>query len=191
MGFNAGQATPTLAVLALIVLLLARRTYRLSKGVPYSPAGLFAYGGFSAALFVAFGAGTLYVAYGTWGPTALALIAPYAAVVAGAALLARPRVERLVRFETREPGVVFYRLPVVIPVLSLVLFVVRVSVEVLLLGLQALTSFALPTTLAPGALAVLIGADLVYGSSVGLLVGRGLAIRRAHRTYTASAQPLS
>ena len=184
------QTAPAVLLLAIIVLVLARRTYRLSRGVAYSPANLFGYGGFSSFLFVLLGATTVYVAVGTWGPWALALVAPYAGVVAVAALAAKPRVERLVRFETRADGALYYRLPVIIPALSLALFVVRITVEVLLLGLPVLTSFALPTSLAPAALAVLIGADLLYGASVGLLVGRGLAVRSAHEAFVAKPQPL-
>jgi hypothetical protein len=184
------QAAPAIAVLGIIVLALARRTYRLSTGVPYSPLGLFGYGGFSSILFVLFGASTLYVAVGTWGPVGLALVAPYAGVVALAAFVAKPRVERRVHFETREGGALYYRLPVVIPVLSLVLFGVRIAVEVVLLGLQVLVSFTVPSTLAPTALAILIGADLLYGSSVGLLIGRGLGVRGAHASYVGQPHPL-
>ena len=186
----ASQAAPAILVLALIVLLLARRTYRLTTGVLYSPSRLFSYGGFSAFLFVLFGTTTIYVAVGTWGPVAYGLVAAYAGVVVAAAVIARPRVERLVRFETRADGQLYYMLPIIIPALTLALFVVRVTAEVLLLGFQVLVSFTLPTSLPPPELGLLIAVDLVYGSSIGMLVGRGLGVLRAHAAYAARSTPL-
>jgi hypothetical protein len=169
-----------LVFLALIVLAMARRTVVLARGAPYSTARLFGYGGFSMVFFAAFAASTLYVAWGTWGPVALGLLAPYAGVVAGAALVAEPHVRQRVVFETRTSGLVYYRLPLLVPLLSMVLFVVRVGVELWMFGLTALTSFSIPTSLSPAALAILIGFDLLYGVSIGLLIGRGLGVRRAY-----------
>ncbi len=171
--------TSALVVLAIIVLIMVRRTVALAQGAQYGPTRIFAYGGFSMFLFAFFAATTIYVAWGTWGPIGLALLAPYAAIVVGAALVAEPIVRRRVKFETRAGGAVYYRLPLIIPVLTLVLFVVRVAVEIWMFGLAAFASFAIPTSLSVGSLAILIAFDLVYGVSIGLLVGRGLGVRRA------------
>jgi hypothetical protein len=186
-----GPETTGLIILAIIVLLLVRRTYRLSQGTPYSTTRVFGYGAFSTLVFVVFGASTIYVAVGTWGWTALALIAPYALVVLGAAWVARPRVQALVKFERRSDGQLYYRLPIVIPVVTLVLFVVRASVEVLLFGLNALVTFTLPTSVSVGTLVILIAVDLVYGSSIGLLYGRGLGVRAAYEAGPAHETPLN
>lgn len=179
-----------LVVLVLLVLFMARRTYNLAQGAPYSPGRVFAYGGFSAVLFVFFAASTVYVAVGTWGPVAFVLLAPYAAVVAGGAALAEPRIRRLVTFEERGDGRVYYRLPWVVPGLTVVLFVVRAAVEIWQFGLAAIGSFTFPTSLSLGALEILIAFDLLYGGSIGLLVGRGLAVRAAFNARTSPSQPL-
>jgi hypothetical protein len=177
-GLTAADQTG-LIFLVIIVLVLARRTYTLSQGTQYSAARVFGYGGFSTLLFAYLAASTIYIAYVAWGMVALALIAPYLLVVVGAALLAEPRVRRRVTFEEREGHRLYYRLPIIIPLLSLVLFVGRVSVEIGLFGLASITSFAVPTTVSTASLAVLILADLLYGSSIGLLYGRGLGVRAA------------
>lgn len=190
MGGLSSADTSAVVVLALLVLVLARRTYAVARGAPYSPTRVFAYGGFSAVLFVFFAASTIYVAAGAWGSVALALVAPYVAVVAGSAALAEPRIRRMVKFEERGDGQVYYRLPWVVPLLTLVLFVARASVEIWQLGLSAVASFSFPTSLPLEALGVLIAFDLLYGLSIGLLIGRGLAIRAAFNARASSAQPL-
>jgi hypothetical protein len=179
-----------LFIVFLIVVLLARRTYALSQGTVYSTARVFGYGAFSSFLFIVFGASTIYVAVGTWGWVGLALIPAYADVVFAAAWIDRPRVQALVKFERREDNQLYYRLPVVIPVLTLVLFVVRVTAEGLVFGLNALFTFTFPTSLPLGSLVILIVADLVYGTSIGLLYGRGLGVRAAYLAGPAHEAPL-
>jgi hypothetical protein len=182
--------TTALVFLVIIVLIMVRRTYALSQGTAYNPARVFGYGAFSSLLFVVFAATTIYVAVGTWGLVALALIAPYAGIVVASALVAEPRVRRLVKFEEHPNGQVYFRLPLIVPVLTVILFVVRVGIEVWMFGLNSIATFTLPTSLSVGALAVLIGFDLLYGVSVGLLFGRGFAIRGAYLARSKSGQPL-
>jgi hypothetical protein len=166
-------------VLAIIVLIMIRRTYALAQGTPYSGVRVFTYGIFSTLLFAVLAATTLYVAVGTWGLMGLALVAPYAAVPVAAAILVEPHVRSRVTFETRGDGQLYYRLPLIVPVLTMVLFLVRVSVEIGLFGLGALFSFTLPTSVPFATLLVLIAVDLVYGASIGLLYGRAFAVRAA------------
>ncbi|HXW67303.1 MAG TPA: hypothetical protein VEL82_05465 [Thermoplasmata archaeon] len=173
--------TSAIVFLALIVLIMARRTYLLSQGAPYSTGRVFGYGGFSMVLFGYLAASTLYVAWTVWGDVAFALIAPYAGVVVGAALFAAPHVRRRVTFESRGDGRIYYRLPLLLPLLSLVLFVARVAAEIAMFGLASLASFAVPTSVSVTQLSVLIAFDLLYGSSIGLLIGRGLGVRSAFR----------
>ncbi len=173
--------TSVVIVLALFVWIMARRTYAVTRGTPYSGTRVFAYGALSTAIFAAFGATTIYVAVGSWGSLAVALVAPYVAVVLSAAVVATPRVERLARFERRADGRLYYRLPVIVPVISLVLFLARIGVEIGLFGLAAFATFSVPSSLSTGGLLVLISFDLLYGVSVGILLGRGLGVRRAFR----------
>lgn len=178
-----GADQTAILVLAVIVLLMARRTYALQQGTPYSTLRIFGYGAYSTALFVILAASTIYLAVGSWGPIAYALVGVYAVAIASIAWAVRPRVRRLVRFEMRPDGRLYYRLPVIVPALSLALFVVRVGVQIGLFGLASVATFTLPTSVGPGVLFVLIAADLLFGGSVGLLFGRALGIRGAHGEY--------
>jgi len=186
--------TSGLVILAILVLFMARRTVALYYGSPYSPTRVFGYGAFQTFLFLFFAASTIYVALGTWGYVGFALVVPYALVVVGAAMAIEPRVRAHVKFETRSDGRVYYRLPIVIPLLTLILFIVRVSVEILLFGLAALFSFSFPTSLPVSALILLIAVDLLYGASIGFVYGRGLAVRAAFLARgppAEAARPLS
>lgn len=182
--------TTGIVILALLVVIMVRRTYLLSQGTVYSGARIFGFGIFSTLIFVAFGASTIYIAVGTWGWVGLALVAPYAAVVLGAAWFVRPRVQALVKFERREDGRLYYRLPIIIPLLTLISFIARATAEIVLFGLTAFVTFALPTSAPLGTLVLLIAIDLLYGSSIGLLYGRGLGVRAAFVAGQAHEAPL-
>jgi hypothetical protein len=171
--------------LAIIVLIMVRRTYMLAQGsAKYGPTRIFAYGIFSMALFVYFAASTIYLANSVWGLVSLGLVVPYLAIVIAAAWMVHPVVQRRVTFDTKADGSVYYRLPVIIPVLSLVFFVVRLSVEVAMFGLASVTSFALPSSVSNLALAILIVFDVLFGASIGLLIGRGLGVRSAYEAQS-------
>ncbi len=181
-----GSVETSLIILAIIVLIVARRTYSMIQGARYSEVRLFAFGGFALVFFGAFAATTLYVALGVWGMIAWGLLGPYVLVVVAAAWVTAPHVRKVVRFERREGGQLYYRLPWVIPVLYLILFVARLGIEVVLFGTAALVTFSLPTSLPLVLLVILIGFDLLYGASLGLLFGRGIGVRRAHQDLARS-----
>ena len=185
----ASSLTPTLVILVLIVLIMARRTYAVARGTRYSAARLFGFAGFSAAIFALFASSTLYVASVEWGTTAYVLLAPYLGVVAAAAVVAEPRVRQLVRFEERDGGSPYYRLPFVVPLISFVLFLARLTVEFVVLGVAFFASATVPTSLPAASLAVLVGFDLSYGASVGLLLGRATGVYRAHEARGRAAAP--
>lgn len=179
--------------LAILILILVRRTYRIVRGTVYSLGRLVVFAGFYVLLFAAFGALTIYAAIGSWGDLGYGLLVVYAVVPIGSALAAAPYVERIVRFERRGDGNWYYRLPWMIPVLTLGLFVTRFLAEIAVFGLAATTSFVLPSRLPPGVLTVLVGIDLLFGVSVGLLLGRAIGVHRAFRALpsasTAEAPP--
>ena len=167
--------------LVILVLILVRRTLGLVRGTRYSLPRLITFAGLYALLFGALGALTIYAAVGTWGPIGGTLSVPYAAVVLGAALLAAPYVQRIVRFERREGGAWYYRLPGIVPVLTLGLFLLRFVAEIAVFGIQAVSSPVLPSTLPENVLGVLVGIDLLFGVSVGLLLARAIGVSRAFR----------
>ena len=180
--------TSAIVVLVLLVAIFARRTYALLTGARYSPPRLFALTGFYVLLFALFGFTTLYAASDLWGADAGLLAVAYGAVVIGATWVARPYVRRIVRFEQRDRGTWYYRLPLLVPLLSLGLFVLRFGAELAIFGLSVTTSFVLPSSLPAGLVAVLVVIDLLFGASVGLLLGRAVGVYEAFRERsTASA----
>jgi len=180
-------------VLLLFVVILARRTYLMVQGTRFSVGRLFAFAGFYVLLFVAFAFTTLYSALAFWGAVTYLLLVPYAAVPAAAALLAAPYVRRTVQFERRGDGAWYYRLSWHIPVLYLSLFIARTVAEVAVFGIAGiLFAFPLPAPPSVAALLILVAVDLLFGFSLGLLLGRGAGVVRAHRDLPkdpASAPP--
>ena len=174
-------------VLAIVVLVLVLRTVRLVHGTRYSPGRLFGFTGFYVFLFGLLGASTVAAAYATFGSVALVLLAPYGAVVVVAALLAAPYVRRIVRFARRPGGDAYYRLPPIVPILSLALFVIRLAVGLAILGGPQTVAFPLPPAAPPGVVVVLVAIDLLFGVSVGLLAGRAVGVHAAYRDLTPSS----
>ncbi len=168
---------------------MVRRTVAIIQGARYGPGRLFVFACFSSVFFVLFGASTLYVAVGTWGMAAVGLVAAYAGIVVVAAVAVVPHVARVCKLERRDDGAIYFRLPAVIPVASLVLFLARAAIEVALFGVAAFSSFTLPTSLPVDSLLVVIGFDLMYGVSIGLLFGRALGVRQAVARLVASPLP--
>jgi hypothetical protein len=178
-----GSLVPALIFVGVLIVVLARRTYLLIQGVPYSPVRLFAFAGLAFVFYGLFVSTTLFAALNAWGGVAWGLLAPYALVVAAAALLAAPHVRRTVKFERRGDGQIYYRLPWLVPTLYLVFFAARFSLEIVLFGFGSFSTFSPRTGLSTTAVAALVGFDHVYGASLGLLIGRGLGVRRAHEDF--------
>jgi len=177
---SASALEPAIIVLVLFVAIIARRTYAMITGARYSAGRLFAFTGFYVLLFAALAFPTLYAAAHAWGGYGELLLAPYVAVPVIAAAVAAPYVRRIVRFEERDGGTWYYQLPWLVPVLYLVLFVVRFVLEILIFGLSVVTSFFLPTSLPPGLVLLLVGVDLLFGVSTGLLTGRSIGVYRGY-----------
>jgi hypothetical protein len=174
-----------LIVVAIIALVLLRRTYGQLTGARYSSGRLFGFAGFYVLIFAIFGFGTIYAAIATWGSVAYALLVPYALVPIGVAFLATPFVERIVHFERRDDGQLYYQLPWHVPVLYLVLFIARIGAEIAVYGSSA---FNVPPPAPPTVLdlVILVVVDLLFATSLGLLVGRGLGVYRAHAKLPAT-----
>jgi len=184
------SVTPEIVILVFLIAIIARRTVLQLQGARFSVGRLFVFAGIYVLLFVAFAVTTLFAAVVAWGTTAFLLVVPYAGVPAVAAFLAAPYVRRIVRFERRGDGEWYYRLSWHIPILYLVLFTARIVAEVAVFGLAGV-EFTIPPPAPPsvGALEILVGVDLMFAVSLGLLVGRGVGVVLAHRDLPKDAAP--
>jgi len=183
------SVTPELVVLVLIIAIIARRTVLQLQGARYSVGRLFGFAAFYVLLFVALAFATLYAALVAWGSTGYLLVVAYVAVPALGGYLAAPYVRRIVRFERRDNGEWYYRLSWHIPILYLALFTARIVAEIAVFGLAGV-AFTIPPPAPPstGALEILVGVDLLFGLSLGLLLGRGVGVYLAHRDLPPEAQ---
>jgi len=171
-----------LFLIVIIVLILARRTYAMIQGTTYSAARLFVFAGFYVVIYLVLSYGTLAGAFAYWGSSTYLLILAYVAIPVVAGLVAAPRVERVVHFEQRADGQWYYKLGWVVPVAYLVLFVTRLVAEVVILGPSAFyITFPPPPAPSLGALITLVAVDLLFGVSLGLLLGRGFGVYRAYQ----------
>jgi hypothetical protein len=173
------EISSAVLVLLLFVAIIARRTYRMIQGTRYSPGRLFGFAGFYVLLFAGLAFTTLFAAVSAWGLYGELLVIPYAAVPAAAGVVAAPYVRRIVRFERRDDGRWYYRLPWLVPILYLSLFIFRFSLEIVLFGVAFTSSFLLPTSVPTGWLLLLMGVDLLFGISLGVLLGRSVGVYRA------------
>jgi len=182
------SVAPEIAILVLLIAMIVRRTVLQMQGARFSVGRLFVFAGLYVLLFVAFAFTTLFAAVVAWGTTAYLFVVPYALIPALAAFFAAPYVRRIVRFERRENGEWYYRLSWHIPILYLALFTARIAAEVAVFGLAGV-EFTIPPPAPPsvGALEILVGVDLMFAVSLGLLVGRGVGVVLAHRNLPKDA----
>lgn len=168
---------PEFLLLALIAALVGVRTVRMMRGAPVSGARLVGFG----LLYVVLFASVLLVdvALLPWYSYALDAVAIVAAIA-----VAVPYVGRRVVLERRPDGQWVYRLGALLPVVYLVLFLVRILVDLLLVGASP---FGGPTgsggsvVLSPTAAGALIAVDALFSFSAGLLLGRNVAVYVAYR----------
>jgi hypothetical protein len=181
MASASSGTTGYLLLLAIVVLLIARRMYLMVQGTVFSTPRLIGY----AAFYVVFFALGVFV-----GVLALPFYVPIAegAVLVVSGAIAVPFVERAVRFERRADGQWYYRLGLLIPAVYLVLFAVRIVIDFVLLNENP---FAPPTSvsLTPFQAVLLVLVDTLFAVSTGLLVGRSVGVYRAYQRLPKDAPP--
>ncbi|MCI4317470.1 MAG: hypothetical protein L3J96_02940 [Thermoplasmata archaeon] len=165
---------------ALITILLAVRTYRMLTGTPYSAARLFAFTGIYVALFVLLVAEeyTLLPWY---------LLPGYGAIILGAAVAWTPHIRRSVRIDRRPDGVWIYRLGALIPLIYLSLFLVRLTINAVVLN-QSFTSPPTVMALSPGAQLAVAFVDALFAFSTGLLLARSVGVYQAFQALPPAAR---
>lgn len=156
----------------LIIFLVGRRAFRLVNGVTYSEGRIMT----SVVLYALLFAVTLLEVY---------LLLPWftlvadVGIVAFGALVFVGHAERTVVFEQKRKGVWVYRLPVLVSLIYVVLWIARLGIDLVyfpqVLEFSAVTS--VPSTDAVVALALVDG---LFALSTGMLFGRSWGVIRAH-----------
>jgi hypothetical protein len=179
----------TLVFVALFVLLIGRRVVMMVRGAPVRPERMFAFAIlFTALLILVLGTSLSQLPLWTFGLDAIAAVA--------AAVSATIGVRRRVVFELRN-GVWYYRVGVGILILYLALFVTRLALDAVVLGVDPFAlmppSAGSLTSVAGKTVAIING---LFAVSTGLLVGRTIGIyleyrkRLAEGPSPATASPL-
>jgi len=170
-------------ILALFGLLLLRRTYRMTQGVPAGAGRLVVLPAFYVAIYVAELAGTWVASVGTgrmeWTYVAFAADALMLAV--GTWLSYRITSQHVHVYQPAVGGPWYYRLRPLLPVLYVVLFFVRAIIGTVVIGI---VPFGFPTSaqfdsISTTALVALYVVDALWGLTTGFLIGRSSAVYRA------------
>ncbi|MCI4322437.1 MAG: hypothetical protein L3K03_00185 [Thermoplasmata archaeon] len=167
----------------LILFLVARRAYQMYMGVTYSAPRLYlvmVLYGFLLALTL----GETYALF-PWYATAADV-----AIVVATAWLFTAHAASTVVFETGPTGVRKYRLPISLVLVYIVLFAVRLAIEVVYFP-SLITDGTAPAagTISTVAFVALATVDALFAFSTGLLFGRGLGVVRAHDRLPAIPPP--
>jgi hypothetical protein len=175
---------------ALLGLIILRRAYRLTQGVPISTGRLLVLPAVYVLLYVAELAA---IGYGGFGSSVtIELYVSYAVdaalVVAGIVVAYGYTLQHLEIYRPEGTIAWSYRMSPLLPVLYVVLFFVRIGIETAILNESP---FVFPV---PGALAgisvlalyLLFTVDALWGLSTGFLVGRSVAVYREWRAKLAT-----
>lgn len=171
---------PTLVVTALVLFLVLRRAYRMYLGTPLRPVQLFALSALYVALFV------LLAAFESlpllpWWSTVLDL-----PVGVAAAVVAFEYVDRRVQIY-RAGEVWMFRIGLLVPVVYVGLFVLRLVLELVVVGINPFAGSPTLPVLTPFEADVLIGVDALFAFSTGLVVGRNVGVYRSYERHRRSA----
>jgi hypothetical protein len=171
-----------IVLVALLVVIIGRRVVMMVRGTPVRPARMFTIAAFYVALFaVTIVASYTQLPLWTYGLDAV--------VVVLAGIGTTLWVRRLVVVEWKN-GVWMYRLGAVIPAVYLTLFVVRLGIDLFVLGVNPF-DFTLPSTapLSGLPLILVVVVNALFAFSTGLLVGRTTGVYLEYRTLSAAGPP--
>ncbi|MGC2035533.1 MAG: hypothetical protein WA761_08850 [Thermoplasmata archaeon] len=166
-------------LLAIIVLVIVRRTYRMIQGARASPGYLFGFLGLYLVLLAFTLVSTIVLL-----PAYSAILDIALVVIAGSAGF--PWVLRHVKLEKRANGEWYYRLGPIIPIVYLVLFVTRLVIDLVVLGLDPFDFYGSGTvTLTQTQIDITILVDALFALSTGLLAARSFGVYSAYRKAVA------
>ena len=171
----------TIVIVAIIVVVIARRVVGMVRGAPVSPPRLFGF----AILF-----GFLFVVgiFSTLSQLPVWTYGLDAAVVVVASVLATWYVQRIVVIEWRN-GAWYYRLGVVIPVVYIALFATRLALDAVVLGIDPFAPPMGGPVLTGTKLGLVTVVDALFAFSTGLLVGRSVGVYLEYKKKAAAGPP--
>ena len=174
--------TTSLILVAIVVFVFVRRILASLRGTRLSEGRLFGYAVLVGAIFVltTFAGITIL----PWYSFVLD-----AAVGAGLAVVSYLHVQQRVVIERVGPDRWIYRLGPLIPILYLVLFVIRLGLDLVVLNIQPFGTSALPASLSPTTIAVFLIVDVLFAASTGLSIGRSVGVYREWQRLRAEPTP--
>jgi hypothetical protein len=183
MAVSSGDVSTTLFFVVILALIYTRRIVLSYTGTPVSGTRIALYSAFVGLLFT-FAVLTGYTLVPWYVYPVLA------AALAGAFLVAEPYVRGRVVLEERSPGRWVYKLSPVVPLVYIVLFVVRLLLDLFVLNVDPLTYSYGSITVSSGAIWVLVAVDLLFAISTGLILGRNIGVYRVYaaKLHVPSAQ---
>jgi hypothetical protein len=168
-------------LLAIIVLVIVRRTYRMIQGARASPGYLFGFLGLYLVLLAFTLVSTIVLL-----PTYSAILDIVLVVIAG--LAGYRWVLRHAKLEKRANGEWYYRLGPIIPIVYLVLFITRLTIDLVVLGLDPFDFYGSGTvSLTQTQIDITILVDALFALSTGLLAARSFGVYSAYRQAVGQA----
>ncbi|MDG6985273.1 MAG: hypothetical protein JRM73_00815 [Nitrososphaerota archaeon] len=182
-GAGASQYSIVLVVVAVILARVSWRTLKSHRGTRFSLGRTYFY----TAVYVVIGVLFSGLSYAEGVPYLLAV--PELALAAAAAVGSYRYTDGRISFWRTPDGTLFFRGGVAIYLVYLVALVLRLAIDLAVLGPSA---FAVGTavTLAGATLYATMGADLLLTFGVGLLIGRGVRVARRYGRISAGEEKL-
>jgi hypothetical protein len=169
---SGGSSGSIYFVLAILVLLLVRRTFRVMRGSRVSRGRTLVF----TAWYFAFAGILIGISYaaGGVGPTDLAL---YLLVGAVGLFVSDKLSDRRIGFWKGADGQIYYRGAVIIYIVYIVALIARLSIDLIYIGPQAF-NFDFSSTVVPSATAVNAGivTDVLLCLGAGMIIGRNIRV---------------
>ena len=171
-----GSTTPYYIFVIVILVILARvswRTFANYRGLRFSLARTYSYTGVYVVIGVVFSG----LSYFEGVPILLAI--PEVVLAAAAALVSYRYIDIRISFWRIKGGDLYFRGGVLIYLIYLVALIIRLGLDVALVG-PAAFAFGTSVSLTGDALYATMATDLLLTFGVGLLIGRGIRVVRRY-----------
>ncbi len=171
--------------LAILVLLVIRRLYRVVRGSRVSKGRTIAF----ALYYVAFACGLIAISV-LFGGVSPEYLAVYAIVGAVGVYAAYTFSNKRIGFWKGGDGAIYYRGAVIVYVIYVVALIARIALDIVFIGPQAFTFSVGPTAPSVSSTAVAAGivTDVLLALCSGLLTGRNLRVLKRYNLILAGKE---